>query len=97
MTKFFNDSTRLSMTSSAMALGFALVVALPTAAYAQEATPNSEVTEAPEGDAAAEKADAAAKDTDEVNEAAEEKNAEKKVEKEAGSHEETKRDIKGDD
>lgn len=39
----------------------------------------------------------AAKDTDEVNEAAEEKNAEKKVEKEAGSHEETKRDIKGDD
>ena len=50
MTKFFNDSTRLSMTSSAMALGFALVVALPTAAYAQEATPNSEVTEAPEGD-----------------------------------------------
>lgn len=39
----------------------------------------------------------AAKDTDEVNEAAEEKNAEKKAEKEAGSHEETKRDIKGDD
>lgn len=39
----------------------------------------------------------AAKDTDEVNEAAEEKNAEKKEEKEAGSHEETKRDIKGDD
>lgn len=53
--------------------------------------------EAPEGDAAAEKADAAAKDTDEVKEAAEEKNAEKKEEKEAGSHEETKRDIKGDD
>lgn len=39
----------------------------------------------------------AAKDTDEVKEAAEEKNAEKKAEKEAGSHEETKRDIKGDD
>lgn len=39
----------------------------------------------------------AAKDPDEVNEAAEEKNAEKKAEKEAGSHEETKRDIKGDD
>lgn len=41
--------------------------------------------------------DTAAKDTDEVKEAAEEKNAEKKAEKEAGSHEETKRDIKGDD
>ena len=33
----------------------------------------------------------------EVKEAAEEKNAEKKEEKEAGNHEETKRDIKGDD
>lgn len=53
--------------------------------------------EAPEGNATVEKADAAAKDTDEVKEAAEEKNAEKKEEKEAGSHEETKRDIKGDD
>ena len=39
----------------------------------------------------------AVKDTDEVKEAAEEKDAEKKAEKEAGSHEETKRDIKGDD
>lgn len=39
----------------------------------------------------------AVKDTDEIKEAAEEKNAEKKAEKEAGSHEETKRDIKGDD
>ena len=41
--------------------------------------------------------DTAAKDTEEIKEAAEEKEAEKKAEKEAGSHEETKRDIKGDD
>lgn len=37
MTKFFNDSTRLSMTSSAMAIGLALAVAMPTVAHAQEA------------------------------------------------------------
>ena len=66
----------------------------PAEQSAKPAEPQEAEAEAPEGDAAA-------KDTDEVNEAAEEKNAEKKAEKkaekEAGSHEETKRDIKGDD
>lgn len=64
---------------------------------AKPAEPQKAEAEAPEGDAAAEKSDAAAKDIEEVKEAAQEKIAEKKEEKEAGSHEETKRDIKGDD
>lgn len=62
----------------------------PAEQSAKPAEPQKAEAEVPEGDAAA-------KDTDEVNEASEEKGAEKKAEKEAGSHEETKRDIKGDD
>lgn len=50
MTKFTNGSMRLSATSSAMALGAALIMAMPSAAFAQDATSNSEVSEAPEGE-----------------------------------------------
>ena len=71
-------------------------------AEADEATPDDKPQKQEPADQSAKPAepqetDTAVKDTDEVNEAAEEKDAEKKAEKEAGSHEETKRDIKGDD
>lgn len=48
MTKFFNDGTRLKATSSVAAIGVALMMAVPTAAYAQDAAQDSTAAEGEE-------------------------------------------------